>query len=83
MKYFFLSYKSLTKNAPKLPPKFLSLYFAGPQGTRKIPPKYSAKFLCENLQKITDELLQERREKKSPQTTPIPDLPEEPSIDPW
>ena len=43
-KDFFRGTKFLTKNAPKLSPKLLSLYFVGQTKSRKIPAKLPAKF---------------------------------------
>ena len=65
-KDFFWATDFFTKNAPKFPLKFLSLYSVGQKKSRKIPAKFPTKFPklpCEKSKKITDELLQERREK--------------------
>ena len=56
---------SLNKCSPKFSPKILSLYFVGPKNPAKFPPDFPPK-----SQKNTDELLQERREKKPPSYTP-------------
>ena len=48
----------LTKNAKKFSPKCLNLYLVDQKASRKIP----AKFPSQNQKKITDKLLQERRE---------------------
>ena len=60
-KYFFRGTNFLTKNAPIISPKCCSLYLVGPK-IPQIPAKFPATFPSQN-QKITDELLQERREK--------------------
>ena len=61
--FFLRGTNFLTKNAPKFPPKFLSLCFVGPkkipQNSRQISHQIS---LPKIKKKITDELLQERRE---------------------
>ena len=54
-----LGYKFLTKNAPKIAPKCLSLDFVGP---KKFPAKFPTKFPSKNQENYTDELLQARRE---------------------
>ena len=59
-KIFFELRIFLRKNAPKFSPNILSLYSMGQKKIRKIP----AKFPCEESKKITDELLQGRRENK-------------------
>ena len=63
-KYFFRGTKCLTENAPKFPPKCLSHYFVGQKNPAKFPPNFPTKFPPKNQKEITDELLQERREKK-------------------
>ena len=53
----------LTKNALKLSPKFSSLFFGGSnKNPAKFPPNFPQKSPPQSQQKITDELLQERRE---------------------
>ena len=59
---FFRATNSLTKNAPKFSPMFLSLYFVG-QKSSKIPTKFPTEFPSPKAKKITDELLQECGEK--------------------
>ena len=66
-KDFFRATNFLTKNVPKFSPNFLSLCSVGQKNPRKIPSKVPtklSKFPCEKSKKITDELLQERRENK-------------------
>ena len=43
-KIFFWATNFLTKNAPKFPPTFLSLYSVGQKRSRKIPAKIPTKF---------------------------------------
>ena len=53
-KDFFWATNFLTKNAPKFPPKFLSLYSVGQKNSRQIPAKFPTKFLkfpCEKKKK--------------------------------
>ena len=68
-KDFCRATNSLTKNAPKISPKFLRLCSVGQKKSRKIPSKFPTKFSkfpCEKSKKnFTDELLQERRENNS------------------
>ena len=62
-KNIFQSTNLLTKNVPKLSLNFLSLGFVGLNKSRKIPAKFPAEFPSPKIQKkVTDELLQERRE---------------------
>ena len=65
-KDFFRATNFLTKNAPKCPLKFLSLYFVGQKkNPGKVPPNFPLNFPnfpARNQKKFTDELLQERRE---------------------
>ena len=43
----------LTKNAPKLSPKFVSLYSVGQKKSpKKFPPKFPTKFPCEKSEKL-------------------------------
>ena len=67
-KDFFRATNFLTKNAPKFSPIFLSLCSMGQKkNPGKFPPNFPLKFPnfpAKNQKKITDELLQERREKK-------------------
>ena len=53
----------LTKNAPKFCPKCLSLYFVGQKNPAKFPQYFPPNFSAKKT-KITDELLQERRENR-------------------
>ena len=64
---FFRATNFLTKNAPKFSPKILSLCSVGQKKSPENSLQIShSKFPCEkNPKKITDELLQERREKNS------------------
>ena len=59
-KYFLRAMKLLTKNALNFSPKFWSLYLVGPKNPAKFPPNFPSP----KSQKITNELLQKRREKK-------------------
>ena len=43
-RFFWGATNFLTKNAPIFSPIFLSLYFAGPKKSRKIPAKFPTKF---------------------------------------
>ena len=64
-KDFFRATNFVTKNAPKISPKLLSLCSVGSENPAKFPQNFPLKFPNfppKNQKKITDELLQERRE---------------------
>ena len=61
-KVFFGATNFLMKNAPKFPPKFLSLYFVGPKKSAKFPPNFPRNFPPKKQNKVTDELPEGRRE---------------------